>query len=56
MTLEVVFFVRGLTLKEENLIEDLWTAVEQWDDCDGMNGGSEKKCENCPFRILYYEP
>ena len=46
----------GLTIKEENIIESLWTAVEQWDDCNGMSEGSEKKCENCLFRIFHYDP
>jgi hypothetical protein len=48
--------MRELTLKEENLIEALWTAVEQWDACDGDGEGSWRKCENCPFRILHYDP
>jgi hypothetical protein len=48
--------MRDLTLKEESLIDDLWTAVEQWDACDGDGEGSWKKCENCPFRIFHYDP
>jgi hypothetical protein len=47
--------MRGLALKEESLIDGIWTAVEQWDACDGRGEGSGKKCENCPFQIFYYD-
>jgi hypothetical protein len=36
--------MRDLTIKEENLVDDLWTAVEQWDACDGDGEGSWQKC------------
>jgi hypothetical protein len=48
--------MRELTLKEENIIDVLWTAVEQWDACDGTNEGSANECEKCPFAIFHYEP
>jgi hypothetical protein len=48
--------MRNLSTKEENLIDDLWTAVEQWDDCDGMVEGNENKCNECPFQIVHYDP
>jgi hypothetical protein len=47
--------MRDLTLKEKSLIDDIWTAVEQWDACDGQSEGSKKGCENCPFRIFHYD-
>jgi hypothetical protein len=47
--------MRALTIKEENLIDDLWTAVEQWDVCDGSRGGQGLLCKNCPFRIFHYD-
>jgi hypothetical protein len=47
--------MRDLTTKEQNLIETLWTAVEQWDACDGMGEGLYKKCEDCPFWIFRYD-
>jgi hypothetical protein len=48
--------MRNLTTKEENLIDDLWTAVEQWDDCDGEAEGGRTKCNECPFQIMHYDP
>jgi hypothetical protein len=46
----------NLTLKEESIIEDLWTAVEQWNACDGKGGGLAKKCQRCPLVIYNYDP
>lgn len=47
--------MRALTLKENNLIEGLRTAVEQRDDCNGMDEGSKDKCKDCIRRIFYYD-
>jgi hypothetical protein len=48
--------MRELTLKEENLIEEMWTAVEQWDECDGSAEGGDKKCDVCPLQNIFYDP
>jgi hypothetical protein len=47
--------MRELTQKEENIIEDIWTAFEQWDDCAGNGEASLIKCEKCPFIVYHYD-
>jgi hypothetical protein len=45
------FKLRDLTTKEENLIDDFWTAAEQWDSCDGMAEGNEKNAMNVLYKF-----